>query len=194
MAESPKDLAIADAPITFKTLELLSKTTTVPDRYKGKPADMMAAVLVGREINVHPMEAINSLYLVNGRASMEAKLMLAMIYRAGHMLEIKLEPDKATVTGKRWHVPSQDFIDMGTIEFTQEDADRALLSKKDTYKLYPQDMLGWKAVARAARFWFTDVISGVNYLPQEIEIVDDYDPIPVDALVVEEEQDASEAG
>ena len=71
-------LALTDQPVTYKTLQRLINTPTVPQRYRESPTgvdDMVAAVLVGTELGLGPMQSINDLYLVNGQVSMTGKLM-----------------------------------------------------------------------------------------------------------------------
>ena len=104
IVEAALSLPIKDAPITMRTLDVLRKTPTVPVRYRESETgvqDMFAAVLVGREIGIEPMEAINSLYLVNGQISMSGKLMSALVHRAGHQIRVDIETKGATATAWR---------------------------------------------------------------------------------------------
>ena len=71
---------VDEMPITFTTLEMLASLPTTPERFQGKPRDMLAVVLVGRELGVKPMSAINNLYLVDGDVAMKGKLMSALVF------------------------------------------------------------------------------------------------------------------
>ncbi len=178
--ESALAIDIREMPITMKTLELLSRGPTVPKRYQDKPYDMMAAVLVGRELGVAPMEAINSLYLVDGQVSMTGKLMSSLIHRAGHQLRVDIKKDRSTVTCLRRDPFSHELDEVGTITFTKEDAARAGLEEKPTYVAYPTIMWTWRAISQACRIYFADVLSGIVYVPEEVNIEAPIEAIPLD--------------
>lgn len=178
--EKALSIDIRDMPITIQTLDLLSKGPTVPQRYQNKPYDMMAAVLIGRELGVQPMEAINSLYLVNGQVSMTGKLMSSLVHRAGHQLRVDIKKDKSTVTCLRRDPFTHELDEVGTITFTKEDAARAGLEEKDTYKAYPTIMWTWRAISQACRIYFADVLSGIVYVPEEVNIEAPIEVIPLD--------------
>lgn len=175
---------VIDLAITMPRLIALAtaKTPTIPDRYIGKPRDMVSAIWVGRELGLQPMEAINSLYLVNGQVSMSGKVMSALIHRAGHMIKVKLSTTEAEVECHRWFPQTQTMEHVGTVTFTEEDAKRAHLSKKDTYRMYPQVMLAWRAITLAARVYYADVISGVSYVPEEVGLEVDPEELPEDII------------
>jgi hypothetical protein len=166
-------LALKDQELTVTTLAALIGTPMFPDRYEDVP-DALATLFVGREMGLPPMTALNHLYVVNGQVGMEGKTMLALIYRAGHKVHITLSAEKATVVAYRWDgrtfphdVDKGAYYEAGVFEFTWEDAIRAGLSEKDNYQNYPTDMLGWKAVGRAARFTYPDIIIG-GYNPEDV--------------------------
>lgn len=160
-------IPLNETPITYQTLKYIINTPTVPVRYRESAtgvADMYAATLYGRELGIGPMTAISQLYLVNGQASMMGQLMLALVWRAGHRVKIDIEETGSTVTCFR------DGTEVGSFTFTVEDAARAGLLDAGTYEKYPKHMLTWRAVGMACRLFFPDVITGVKYVPQEIDV------------------------
>ena len=171
-------IPLNETPITFRTLQTLIATPTVPTRYKESPTgvqDMYAATLYGRELGIGPMTAISQLFLVNGQASMMGQLMLALVWRAGHQVRIIIDADSSTVVAYR-RIDGQ-LTEVGVVEFTMEDAERAGLLVNEntgtetmTYRKYPKHMLTWRAVSMACRLYFPDVILGVKYVPQELEV------------------------
>lgn len=166
---------IVDLAITMPRLIALSKTPTVPDRYFGKPGDMVAAIWYGRELGLEPMEAIASMYVVNGSVSMSSKAMSALIHRAGHRISVSMSNDEAVVECFRWSRFEKEMVHVGTVKFDRDDAKQAGLTSKDTYRDYPQIMLAWRAISLAARVYYADVISGVSYHPDEVDV--DIDPL-----------------
>jgi hypothetical protein len=180
---------VREMPISLKTLDILSQGPTVPKRYQGKPYDMMAAVLSGRELGIEPMEAINSLYLVDGNVSMTGKLMSALVHRAGHQLRAKLGKDKVTVVAWRRDPFSHELINVGEVTFSKEDAERAGLAEKQTYLAYPSTMMTWRALSQVCRFYFADVLSGIAHVPEEVGIEAPLEIIDLDEDLAEVEVD-----
>ncbi len=193
-------LDVRERPFNMALITALSQGPTVPQRYANKPNDMLAAVLVGKEMGIEPMEAINSLFLVNGTVSMSGKLMSALVHRAGHELHVSITKDKATVKCLRRDPYTHELHDVGSISFTTQDAERANLLDKETYQAYPSVMLTWRALSQACRIYFADVLSGVAYVPEEINVnapletidLDDFAVIEVDGVNLDEENAVAE--
>jgi len=178
------DVPLEDMPITFNTLRMLSKGPTVPTRYQNKPNDMLAAVLVGRELGIPPMEAINSLFLVNGSVSMSGKLMSSLVHRAGHQLNVEIEKERSVVTAYR-RQPDGELMEVGSTSFGAKEAMLAGLTDKETYLSYPTIMWSWRAISQACRFYFADVLSGVVYVPEEVNTDAPTEALPMDEMVVD---------
>lgn len=182
----PKSTPLSEVQPTYNTLVRLHQTPTVPERYRKSPTgvdDMLAAVLVGRELHIGPMEAINSLYLVNGQIAMTGKLMSALVHRAGHLIKLNVTAKSAKATGYRRDYLTHELVEVGTVEFTEADAKRADLHTKPNYKAYPKIMWSWRAISALCRFHFADVVSGMGaYVPEEMNI-----EAPVEAITEEVE-------
>jgi hypothetical protein len=200
MPDEPAPLAVSEMPITYRTLQILSQGPAVPERYRDKPQDLMAAVLVGRGLGVSEMESINSLFLVDGTVSMTGKLMSALVHRAGHQLRVKMGVNGSEVTCFRRDPYSHELEQVGVITFDREDAERALLLDKPTYKAYPGVMMTWRAISQACRIYFADCLSGVVYVPEEINVeapmevidLDDFAAVEVDGIDLDAENNIAE--
>jgi hypothetical protein len=195
MTEDTSLIPLNEAPFTYKTLQRLFTTPTVPERYQLSETgvdDMLAAVLVGREIGIGPMEAINSIYLVNGRTSMEAKLMSALIHRAGHKIKAKVAVTKTVITCYRRDPYTHELDEVGTVEFGAADAKRAKLDGKSTYEQYPQFMHTWRALGLAARLYYADCLAGIGHIPEEVGAIDDIETSVPDDLELEIETPTGE--
>jgi len=180
-------LPLDQLPVNYSTLQALHASPTVPARYQQSPTgvnDMYTTTLVGKEIGVGPFTSIYEIYMVNGQASMSGKMMLALIWRAGHKLTVIIEETQSTV--KCWRRIDGVFEHVGDVTFTVEDAARAGLMDKGTYEQYPKTMLTWRAVTMAARIYYPDVILGVSYVPEELNIEADMDAIPEGVIISED--------
>lgn len=146
------------------------------------PHKALAIVLKGRELDIPPMEALAQLYVVNGRVTMQAQLMLALIARSGKgswTIEESTD-ERCTVTMER-----SDNGTKHTLTFTIEEAENAgLLERWDNRKgkmvpnevwhKYRPAMLRARAISACARIVFPDVIGGL-YTPEELDVPVDYD-------------------
>ena len=154
-------LAIAESDITV----LENLMPTMPDHIQTLP-DAVATMIVARELGLAPLSSFPDLMVINGSVGMTSKLMLALVHKAGHKTKvIEMTDKKAVIEGSRKY--DGEWESVGLFEFTEDDAIQANLMPKDTYQLYPADMLMNKAVARMVRFGFPDVIRG--YIPDEME-------------------------
>ena len=187
--ENKSLMPIDEAPVTMKTLETMAAQGLLPERYMNQPQQAAIAILHGKEIGLHPLTAINDLYLVGGSVGMLARTMSALIHQAGHVLTVKYTETKVTLECKRWHPQSKQLIDVGIVEFGKKDADKAGLSGKPVYKKYPQSAWANRAISKAARLLYADVFTGIGYVPEEIELSDGMDPdelVPLEAAEVAE--------
>ena len=171
---------VDEMPITYTTLEMLASLPTTPERFQGKPRDMLAVVLVGRELGVKPMSSINNLYLVDGDVAMKGKLMSALVHRAGHQLRIKIKASEVTASAHRRDPYTHKLEKVGEVTFGQDDAEQAGLSDKPAYENFPTIMWSWRAISALCRVYFSDVLEGVGYVPDDLGIVTPPEMIPDD--------------
>lgn len=161
------DLAISEQPLTMNGLQNMLHGSALPARYE-YVGDAVATIMVGKELGLPPMASLNEMFLVNGSVGLSGKAMMSLVFRAGHAIYTTLDPKVGTAVAWRRDPVTHILSEVGTYTFTMEDAETAGLASSGTYTKYPADMLGWKAVARAVRFAFPDVVMG--YLPSEINL------------------------
>lgn len=165
--QAAKAAAMAILPKNFTELlavaEQLSKTDLIPKDMRGKPQDVMIALQMGLELGLMPMQAIQSIAVINGRPSVYGDAALAIVIA---------HPDY------EWHVENpQDTQSTATFKrrgneacertFTLEDARKARLLEKDTYKMYQRRMLQMRARAWAMRDSFADALKGVSIYEEQ---------------------------
>jgi len=170
---------LEDMPITMQTLISIQHLPAIPEHYRGKPKEMMAAALLGREIGVGPMTSINMIDLIDGSVSLRAKLVSALILRDGHVLVVTEQSNKrAAMRCFRWHKQTNDLIDVGELEYTIEDATAAGDAKKDTYKKHLKAMLTNRLLTLIGRTVFSDCLTGFAYTAEEIGMSTEVEDIP----------------
>ncbi len=132
----------------------------------GEKSGVMMIMLSARELGIPPMQALNGgINIINGKAEISARMMSALIRKAGHEIKIKESSDTScTLIGKR--------CDTGETEessFTIEDAQKANLVKPGGgWVKCPKDMCFARALSRLGRQLFSDVI-GIGYVEGEIK-------------------------
>lgn len=178
--------AAAEMTAALALAERLAMTTFVPSSFRGKPHEVLAAMLTGRELGIGPMQALQTINVIDGRPTASPELMRALIRRAGHELRVEASSTACSVWGKR-----ADTGEEAVATFTLEDAARAGLCQiRDgrayarsgrgnplPWETYTEDLLVARATSRLARRLFADVISGVSYTPEELRGI----PADVDA-------------
>jgi hypothetical protein len=134
-----------------------SKSQLVPDHFKGKPEDCLIAMLIGREMGIPPMIALQKGFVIKGKFDVEVKVKIGVAQERVPDFDfeiVELTELKCTVKGGRKGKNPQ------SVTYTMEDAKRAgLLEEKTnnygkTYKEHPgffsnpKDQLMWRAVGR----------------------------------------------
>ncbi len=152
-------------PTTFDGLlqqaEVLVKSGMLPAEVKTAAA-AVAIMLKGRELNIPPMQAFSSIYVVKGKPTVSAQLMGALILRAGHSYHVEsLTDQEAVITFQR--KAGKPY----THSFTLKDADKAGLLNSETWRKYPKAMLFSRCMSAGARIAMPDVIAGM-YTPEEL--------------------------
>ena len=137
---------------------MLSKSNLVPKDYQGNPSNCIIAMQWGLEIGLQPLQAMQSIAVINGRPAIWGDAMLALVRGSGQLEYIHEDPtdDGCTVRIKRKGEPEAERT------FTKEDAKKAGLSgKQGPWTQYPKRMMQLRARAFALRDVFPDVLRGV---------------------------------
>lgn len=147
--------------------QAIAKNAVESQMYRnvGKEAGVMMIMLAARELGIPPMQALNKgLQIIEGNVEISARMMNAMIRRAGHSIQIKeSSSDKCVLSGRRC-----DNGDTATVVYSVGDAQQAgLIREKGGWKKSPTDMCFARAISRLARQLFPDVI-GIGYVEGEI--------------------------
>lgn len=154
-AEAPREW-VALLPPAVELAKAVANTEFVPAGLRGNPAAITAAILYGDEIGLRPMQALANIAVIDGRPSLSAEAMRALVLAAGH--EVWIEESTATrvtVAGRR-----HDSEQSSRVTWTMDDARRANLDGKRNWRTYPRQMLMARATAELARAIFADAIGG----------------------------------
>lgn len=163
-------------PETFgdmmEVAKLLAKSTFVPHDYKGKPGDVLAAIMMGGELGLKPMAALQNIAVINGRPSVWGDAMLAIV-RAHPLCEDVQEEVEEVGGGEMIATCRVKRRGQSPVvrTFSVEDAKRAgLWNKKGPWTAYPKRMLQMRARAFALRDAFPDLLRGLGVVEEVMDI------------------------
>lgn len=167
----------------------IAKTQFVPKEIRGKPDQVLACILSGRELGIGPMEALRKIHMIDGRPAFAAELMLSLMRKGGVvLLETETTMEHARIKAKR-----SDTGETTSVEFTWEEAqqiDGGKLVKKSNWQNYRQDMLWARCVSRLGRRLAPDLLGGMSYSAEEVQDFDDddggYSSMGVDGITADQ--------
>lgn len=166
------DLAIPQQPLTInaapsfsetlQTAKLLADSGYFPTIRSA--AQAYAKILAGQELGIGPMTSVSMIHIVEGKSTMDATLVGAQIKKSGRY-DYRLKQSDENICTLTFFERGKY---VGESSFTMEDAKRANLTGRATWKMYPKDMLRSRAMTRGARMFCPDIFNGAIYTPEEI--------------------------
>ena len=118
---------------------IMAVSSLLPAELRGKPSDVLVAILYGQELGLAPMQAIQSVYVVKGRPTISAPMVRSTCSAA--------KPDSCTVEVERGDDPGQK----ARVTYTLDMAKTAGLMSNANWKNHPHAMLYARAVSTACR-------------------------------------------
>lgn len=186
MAESNSKALVpvnVSAPITgwdevWRLSSNLAHAQVLPKELRGKPADVAAMILYGQDLGLSPMQAIQGIYIVEGRPSLSAQLWLALVRRAGHRVSVEEHSSQSCTV----YIKRGDTSEDHKVTYTLSDAIASgLVSLRDgrpyarsqtgkalPWELHTKSMLLARAVSTCCRFIAPEIALGF-YSPDEVE-------------------------
>ncbi|WP_367346490.1 recombinase RecT [Stenotrophomonas bentonitica] len=158
------------SPQTFEQAltfcDYLADSDLVPKDFKGKPANCLIAIQWGSELGLKPLQAVQNIAVINGRAALWGDAVIALV-RSSPLCEYITESDDG-------HAAICKVKRRGEAEeirtFSMDDAKAAgLAGKQGPWTQYPKRMRQMRARAFALRDVFPDVLRG---MPIAEEIMD----------------------
>lgn len=145
------------------------------------PESVFAIIQYGSELGIGPMMSLQNINLISGKPLANGQILLSLAINRGVKYKvIENSEQKCTI----------NFTRNGsevTSSFTIEEAKKAGLCNKDSWKNYPKAMLFWRASTQGIRMIAPDAIMGL-YMPDEIEDVSDIKVGPEQAKNVSPQQ------
>lgn len=172
------------APTTVADLQRLGSLLAASGYFKDARDMAQAAVKIqaGAELGIPPVAAMSSIYIVEGKPTLSAVLMGALVKRSGRY-NYRVITHDSTVCSIAFYEGKEQI---GLSVFSLGDAEAAGVTRNPTWKKYARNMLFARAMSNGCRWYCPDVFGGPIYTPEELgEQRINADGEPLDAKVVE---------
>lgn len=162
--------------------KILANTSFVPRPMQGRPDEIAAQMLYGREINLPPMVALAQINVIEGRASLSALSMRGLAQSKG----VKFRLEESTETRCKYSAMAPGDGSWTTVTWTMDRARKLGLDGKANWKKQPQAMLVARATSELCRLVAAPLFLGLSYSSEELkdgadDITELYDHVSNDA-------------
>jgi hypothetical protein len=191
---APAQAQASSLPERIQYAKALAEAELLPKEYRKRPANVLLAIETGDMLGIAAMAAISNIHVIDGKPSMSAGLMAALVRRAGHRLRVTGDDKHASASivraddveftfASEWTLPRA--VQAGLCQLNKDG--RPLARSKNNEPLnwekYPAAMLKARAVAEACRDACPDVFLGPIYVPEELGAEVNADGTPIGATV-----------
>jgi len=150
----------------WQIAEAIADTDFIPRHFKGKPGDIMAGLMLSDELGLPPVSGLRSIYVISGTPALYARTMVALVMQHGHEVWTESSTDtEVVVCGQR---KGSKHVERSS--WTTARARKAGYTSNKKYETDPQAMLYSKAAGEVARKVAPDVLSGVPYSVEDLEL------------------------
>lgn len=167
----PKDMGEA-----MKIAAMIANSQLAPKDFRGKTEDTLVAMMMGQELGLNPMQAIQNIAVINGRPSVWGDALLALVQNHPAFKSIEETFDDSTMTAKCIVTRKGGKPHVST--FSQADATTAGLWGRNTWAQYPKRMLAMRARGFALRNQFSDALCGLITREEAMDMPKDVNEAP----------------
>ncbi|MEW5848854.1 MAG: hypothetical protein AB2A00_08565 [Myxococcota bacterium] len=143
----------------YKLSHNLSGSALIPNALRNRPADVAVVIMTGLELGLSPMQALRLIHVWNGKPSLSADLIVALVKRSPACKYFRLLESNARLA--TYETLREGEPEPTRMSFTVEQAQKAGLLNKDVWRNYPEPMLRARAAAYLARIVYPDVVGGI---------------------------------
>ena len=148
-----------------KLATVLCNTAMVPQTFRGKPDDGAAAILYGAELGLKPQQALQQVFVVHGQPAIYARTMVALLKAKGYRFQtVETSDESVTVRGTSPAGETEEST------WTIDRAKKAGYTSNKKYQTDPQAMLYAKAASEVSRKLAPDVLLGIRYSAEDLEL------------------------
>ena len=161
----PESLAQA-----MEAARMLAGSGLLPRHLQGKPGDVLATMVAGAELGLKMMESLRAIYLVNGKVGFDSAFIasrcLALpVCERFQLVDAESNEKQAVYIAPRRGQPANKY------RYTLEMAQRAGLTRNDTWSRHTEAMLRARCCSAIAKIVFPEATFGV-YTRDELEEIE----------------------
>jgi hypothetical protein len=139
----------------------LSESQALPAFIKN-PAQLTMVLLAGKEAGLGAIESLNSFYICNGKLTIYGSAVLTQLKRAGYSVSWgKCDMKEVSLT-----IKAPDGTEHKE-SYAMEQAIKTGQTGKEVWQKYPVNMLRWKCLGNATRFFAPETTYG-HYMTEDV--------------------------
>ena len=133
----------------------------------GSPQSVLSTILLGRELGLPAMASLRSVHIIEGKHSLSAELMVALVLKSGLAEYFQLVESTDVIC--TFETQRKGAPEPQRLSYTIEQAQQAGLTRGNWQKI-PRQMLRARAKSELARLEYPDLLAGL-YTPDELRDV-----------------------
>lgn len=157
----------------------LAASDLIPKSLGGRKENVAIVLMLGHEIGVPGVAALQNIFIVNNRPAIYGDLATALVRRSGLVEKLSYSFEgsgptlKCTAVGQR-----KGDKETHTVVYSWADAVLAGHTGRDTYIKNPKDMIMWKTLHRLFKFLWPDVLKGLVIREIAAEEIQEAEVVP----------------
>lgn len=182
--------------LAWQQAQMLSRSSIVPDNFRGKPENILIAIDQANRLNVSPFMVMQNLYVIQGRPAWSSKFLIAMINGSGKFdeelhFDLKNDQEGKPFSCLAWTMKNGRKVEGVTVDMDMAKAEGWLAKNGSKWKTIPTLMLRYRAASFFASLNCPELTLGI-YTQEEFED-NDFIERPADVRVEAEQEIAAEA-
>ena len=147
-----------------------------------EPAAVVAACEMGAELGLKPYVALNNIYVIQGRPTLSAASMVALVQSRGVAVKITEDfvPISHTDGTEDVKTTVQIFRKLKELDMVMEynhskswnECELAGWTAKDNWSKYPKNMLRARTISEALRLYCADILQGIYSTDEILDTMD----------------------
>lgn len=153
-----------EAGEVHKIAKALSTTSFVPAALQGRPDEIAAQILYGRDVNLPPMIALAQINIIDRKPSLSALAMRGLAQNSG----VKFRLDDSSEVRCKMSALAPGDGSWTTVTWTIDRAKKLGLTSKQNWQKQPQAMLIARATSELCRLVAAPLFLGMAYSSEEL--------------------------
>lgn len=147
-------------PEAMELAKTLSSSSILPKHLIGKPGDVLATMIKGKELGLTVMQSVSGMHVINGKVELDAATLAGIVMRHSDVCEY-LSLTESTDTKATYETKRRGSPGPVSMSFTIDDAKRAGLLRNEVWAKYPAAMLRARAASQISRAVYPDIAAGL---------------------------------